>query len=302
MPGRNDRSFDAGLAETAAARALPKTSQNFRLPTSRGRAAASTTIAQPVAGRSFGRDRVIGVAARTVAARAASWADPVASTRGANPYLTMKPPVMMSAMSEQPIETRRRRMTIEEYLDFEDAAETKHEYDDGEIVDMSGGSYDSSTIEMNLHGQLSARLRGNPCRPHGTNLKVRITRTRKYRYPDALIVCQPVMFDPDDKRKHSILNPRVVFEILSPSTEKRDRTIKFDDYRSIDGFAEYVLLSQTEPRVESYCRDDDGTWRFDVQVGLDATLRVRSVGIDLPLAELYLDVTFPPAVDEPPVI
>ena len=205
-------------------------------------------------------------------------------------------------MSEQPLPTSRRRMTVEEYLDFEDAAETKHEYDDGVIVDMSGGSYDSSTIENNLAGELRARLKGSRCRPHGTNLKVRIKRSQRYRYPDALIVCEPVVFDPSDKRKHSILNPRVVFEILSPSTEKRDRTIKFDDYRSIDGLGEYVLLSQTEPRVESYFRGDDESWRFDVQVGLEASLRLRSVDVELPLAELYLNVTFPPPEPEPPAL
>ena len=202
-------------------------------------------------------------------------------------------------MSEQPLPARP-KMTIAEYLDFEEAAETRHEYDDGDIVDMSGGSYESSTIENNLAGELRNRLRGNPCRPHGTNLKVRISRARKYRYPDALIVCEPVQFDPDDRRKHSILNPRAVFEILSPSTEKRDRTTKFDDYRSIDGFEEYVLISQTTLRAESYYRGLDGTWQFDVQVGLEATLRVKSVGIDLPLGELYLGVTFPPGEEEQP--
>lgn len=198
------------------------------------------------------------------------------------------------AMSEQPLPTPRRRMTIAEYLDFEDAAESKHEFDDGVIVDMSGGSYESSTIENNLAAALNGALKGKPCRAHGSNLKVKIKRTRSYRYPDALIVCGPPIFDPDDPRKHTITNPRAVFEILSPSTEKRDRTVKFDDYRSIDGFEEYVLLSQFEPRVESYFRSPDGTWQFDVRVGLETSVRVKSVGIDLPLAELYAGVTFPP--------
>ena len=185
-------------------------------------------------------------------------------------------------------------MTIEEYLDFEDAAESKHEFDDGVIVDMSGGSEESSTIEVNLISELRTRLKGARCRPHGSNLKVRIKRTRSYRYPDALIICGPTEHDPVDKRKHTITNPKAVFEILSPSTEKRDRTLKFDDYRSIDGFEEYVLLSQVEPRVETYVRSAEGAWQFDVRVGLEATARIKSVGIDLPLAELYAGVTFPP--------
>lgn len=109
-----------------------------------------------------------------------------------------------------------------------------------------------------------------------------------------MIVCGSPIFDPDDKRKHTITNPRAVFETLSPSTETRDRTIKFDDYRSMDGFEEYVLLSQVEPRVETYFRMSDGKWQFDVRVGLDETVRLQSVGIDLPLAELYAGVTFPP--------
>ena len=188
-------------------------------------------------------------------------------------------------------------MTISEYLDFEAAAEEKHEYVDGEILAMSGGSASASRMAASLIAAVHDALRGKPCDVYDSNLKVRIGRKHRYRYPDAMVICGSEQFDPDDKRRHTITNPRVIFEILSPSTERSDRTTKFDDYRSIDGVEEYVLLSQSTPRVETYHRKPDGTWQFDVKVGLDSAVTLKSIGIDLPLSELYAGVELSPEED-----
>lgn len=190
-------------------------------------------------------------------------------------------------------------MTIREYYDFEDAAEYKHELIDGYAVAMSGGTERSSTVENNIAGELRTRLKGRECRPHGSNLKVRIPRTLRCRYPDALVIYGPTEFDADNPRQHTITNPTLCVEILSPSTEQDDRTSKFDDYRSIPSFREYVLIAQAEPRIETYFRADDGHWQFEVKTALSDVVRLKSIGIDLPLAEVYAGVTFDPIAPNP---
>lgn len=192
----------------------------------------------------------------------------------------------------------KQRMTISEYLDFEAAAEEKHEFVDGEIIAMSGGSEAASLIATNIIGLLHSALKGKPCRVYDSNLKVRIGRKHRYRYPDALVICGPTLADPDDRRRHSILNPRLVVEVLSPSTERIDRVQKFADYRKIDGFEEYVLVSQHEPTIETFRRQPDGAWRLDVQTGMDATTTLGSIGVTLSHAEVFGQVEFIPL---PPV-
>lgn len=191
-----------------------------------------------------------------------------------------------------------RRMTIAEYLDFEAAAEEKHEFVDGEVVAMSGGSEAASLIATNIMRELGNALKGKPCRVYDSNLKVRIGRKHRYRYPDALVICGPTVADTDDRRKHTIMNPRLVVEVLSPSTERIDRVQKFADYREIEGFEEYVLVSQHEPTVETFRRQADGAWRLDVQSGMDASTTLGSIGVTLIHAEIFAQVDFIPL---PPV-
>lgn len=194
---------------------------------------------------------------------------------------------------------RHPKMTIAEYLDFEAAAEGKHEYVDGEIIDMSGGSEAASLIATNIMRELGNALKGKPCRVYDSNLRVRIGRKHRYRYPDALVICGPTASDPDDPRKHTVTNPRVVVEVLSPSTERIDRVQKFADYRGIESFEEYVLVSQDEPTIETFHRQPDGAWRLGVQSGAEATTSLASLGVTLAHREVFANVDFPPAEPHP---
>lgn len=188
-----------------------------------------------------------------------------------------------------PIE--KRRFTREEYFEQEERALEKHEFHDGEILAMSGGTYEHSLITANLVGEIRNRLKGTSCRVLESNLSVRATAT-SYLYPDATIVCGEPSFDAADAKRRTILNPRVIIETLSPSTEAYDRGAKFALYRQIETLEEYVLLSQTEARVETFWRREDASWLFRAWDGRQAVARFHSVGVDLPLSEVYVGVNF----------
>jgi Uma2 family endonuclease len=191
------------------------------------------------------------------------------------------------------------RYTIAEYLDLEEHSEVKHEYRDGFIVPlgetlaMAGGSYWHSLITMNVGGEMRALLKGNPCRVSDANTRVRIPRKPLYVYPDASVVCGRPEFDPDDPRGQSILNPRLVVEVLSPSTEAYERGEKFERYRELASMQEYVLVSQSTPRVETFLRRADGAWLIDVFSGMEASAILRSIELTVPLTEIYAGVEFP---------
>jgi len=147
---------------------------------------------------------------------------------------------------------------------------------------------------------LGNALKGKPCRVYGSDLQVKAGRKAFYLYPDLSIVYGPTEFDPHQKgKRRTVTNPRVVVVVLSPSTERHDRVEKFELYRDIESLEEYVLISQDSPMVEVFQRLGDGGWRFDVARGIDATMRLRSVGIEVPLAEIYAGVEFVAESSEP---
>ena len=187
------------------------------------------------------------------------------------------------------------RYTVSEYLHREQESLERHEYLDGEMLLMAGGSADHSLITANVIGELRSRLRGHPCRVYDSNLRVRITKTVLYTYPDASVICGSRQIDPDDPTGQTILNPRVIVEVLSPSTEAYDRGEKFGRYRQLDSLEEYVLVSQLTPRIEMFFRQSDGTWLFDAASELTATAKLRSLKIDLPLTDVYAGIEFPAA-------
>lgn len=192
------------------------------------------------------------------------------------------------------------RFTVEEYLRREEAAEEKHEYHDGEILVMSGGTYRHSRAITNVLTVASNRLAGSPCFALDSNMRVAVLTVNRWFYPDATIVCGEPEFDPTDRGQTTIVNPRVVIEVLSESTEAYDRGAKFAAYRRLESLREYVLVSQDRPEVETFLRRDDGAWLISVWAGLDAIARLRSVEVDLPLAEAYAGLTFeagPPSLD-----
>ena len=195
----------------------------------------------------------------------------------------------MNAALKQP------RMSVAQYFDFEDAADCRHEFHDGVLISMAGGSLFHGLIAANVIGELRTRLRGKDCHVVDSTVRVRIPRKPRYYYPDATIYCGEPAFDLSAPKQGALLNPSVLVEALSDSTEAFDRGDKFTDYREIESLRDYILVAQHTPRVEAYHRQDDGTWRFQPAAGLEAVARVESVGIDLPLAEVYAGVTFPPA-------
>ena len=188
--------------------------------------------------------------------------------------------------------TKTARATPQEYLRYEYDAKFRHEWRDGQVVAMAGGSPDHSLITANLIGEMHRRLRGSSCRVYDSNLRVRDRRTTLYTYPDLTVICGEREFDPKDERRQTVLNPTVVVEVLSPSSEGDDRGEKFARYRDIDSLREYVLVTQTAPIVEVFLRQDDGSWVFRAYEGLDAVAKLASVNVELPLAEVFAGIEF----------
>ena len=174
---------------------------------------------------------------------------------------------------------QKHRYSIDEYLKLEADAGQRHEFQDGEILAMAGGSPEQSFIIINIAGELRNALKGKPCRVAESNLRVRIPRPPRYVYPDASIICGPLQLDPQDPNRHSILNPRVIIEVFSPSTEAYDRGEKFTQYREIESFEEYILISQDRPNFESFLRQSDGAWSIQTCTGLESVAKIRSVGV-----------------------
>lgn len=175
---------------------------------------------------------------------------------------------MSNALSRPPL-------TYAEYVAFERSAPTKHEYVNGEIFAMSGGTADHSALAMNAGAILVAALRGSPCRPYTSDLRVR-TGDDVGAYPDLSVVCGEKRFS--DDTHDELLNPAVIFEVLSPTSASYDRGEKFAHYRSIESLKEYVLIDSERRRVDVFLRRDDGVWelRSYAQGAFDlSTLPVR---------------------------
>lgn len=189
------------------------------------------------------------------------------------------------------------RITPRAYLLRERAAEERSEYFDGEIVAMAGAPDPHTTISGSIFAHLFFRLRP-PCRAWQSEMKVQVELGRGYAYPDVLVVCgEPQWVDPV---QDALTNPTVVFEVLSPSTERHDRTKKAGAYRRIESLRAYVFVHQQVPRVEVYARAADGSWPCSIYQGLDATVPLEAIGCSLTLAEIYRDVPVASAEAAPP--
>jgi Uma2 family endonuclease len=183
--------------------------------------------------------------------------------------------------------------SIAEYLQRERNALDKHEYRDGEVFLMAGGTGDHSLIVANIIGEFRNRLKGKPCRVYDSNLRIRIPRTVLYTYPDVSIICGPRESDPNDPLGETFTNPTLIAEVLSESTEAYDRGEKFDRYRQLDSLQEYVLVSQQTARIETFFRQSEGAWLLTPVSGLNFTAKLQSIEIELPLAEVYAGIEFP---------
>lgn len=184
----------------------------------------------------------------------------------------------------------RRKFTIEEYLEMEDAATEKHEYYQGEIFAMSGARKNHIYLTDNLLAGLMVKLKGRGCRPFGSDARIHIPRNTLFTYPDISIFCgEPESRNDDDL---NFLNPTVIIEILSPSTRHYDRNGKFELYKDIASLKEYVLVDSEAVHVEIWRVTADGTWVVENCTGLGDSFRITSVDVLLEVAEVYEGVRF----------
>lgn len=176
--------------------------------------------------------------------------------------------------------------TVEAFLDWVERQPGRYEFVRGRVVAMAGGTAVHNDIQVNLLAVLRQRLRGTPCRPNGPDLLLRID-ARTGRFPDASISC-------GERGPNYLTDPVVLFEIMSASTEARDRGEKRREYQRIESLVHYVLIDQGAARLEIYSRAE-GRWLFQETEGQDAILRLDTPAIALPLAELYDGVDLPTA-------
>jgi len=181
----------------------------------------------------------------------------------------------------------RTKLSEQEYLALERASTERHEYVDGEIFAMSGGSRAHSLVGGNVLGEIRAALSERDCEVHGSDMRLKIPATGRYVYPDASVVCGEALFE--DEEEDTLLNPKVIVEVLSKSTEPYDRGDKFENYQSLSSLREYVLLSQKKIRVEHYSLQPDGTWVLRV-LGAGERLVFESVGCEIEVDRAYLRV------------
>jgi Uma2 family endonuclease len=177
------------------------------------------------------------------------------------------------------------RVTAEEYLRLERLAETRSEYFDGEILPMPGVTREHNLINGNLVFELKQQLSGRPCEVYFCEMRVKIPATRSYAYPDVVVVCGEPTFE--DTQGDTLLNPQLIIEVLSESTERHDRGLKLRHYGAIDSLQEYVLISQTECRVERYARQPSGEWAYSDVIAAAAVLDLTSIDCRLPVAHIY---------------
>lgn len=171
-----------------------------------------------------------------------------------------------------------------EYLALERTSHEKHALWDGAVFAMAGASPRHNLLVAAILRELGNGLLGKPCRPFASDQRIRIPGAARYLYPDASVVCPPFEIDPEDDA--TIQNPKLIAEVLSPSTEAFDRGDKFIAYRSIASLSDYLLFSQDEPRVEHFTREGGGVWRL-VTLGRGDRLSIASLEVELAMADLH---------------
>lgn len=174
--------------------------------------------------------------------------------------------------------------TAKEYLVLERASPYKSEFHDGQIYAMTGASRKHNLVSGNIYREISLRLKGRPCEAYVNDMRVKVAEARGYHYPDIAVVCGRAELE--DEHGDTLLNPSVLIEVLSPSTESYDRGGKFANYRKIASLREYLLVAQDQPRIERYLRQGEA-WLLTEAEGLEATMRIETIGCALALREVY---------------
>ncbi len=189
--------------------------------------------------------------------------------------------------------------TPEEYLAFERAAEMRHEYLDGQIYAMAGGSPQHNQICFNTAVAIGPQIRGTECIGYTSDQKIRSDPMDLFSYPDLTVVCGAPVFH--DQHNDVILNPKVIFEISSPTTEGYDRSLKFTRYQSLKSLSDYILIAQNRACVEHFARQKGNRqWLFTIETEMTAEILIASISCKLKLADIYDRVSFPPP--KPPLV
>lgn len=187
----------------------------------------------------------------------------------------------------------RRYFTPQEYLELERAGDMKCEYFNGEIFAMAGASLQHNRITRNLTIALGNQVRGGPCEIFASEQRVKVDPTGLYTYPDLVVACGELQFE--DRHLDTLLNPKVIIEVLSTSTAEYDRGEKFAQYRRLDSLQEYLLVSQDRCRVERYVRKGND-WMLTEFSDPEIPLPLESLGCVIRLPEIYERVEFPPDI------
>ena len=185
----------------------------------------------------------------------------------------------------------KRQYTLEEYLALERDSEVKYEFWNGEIYAMSGGSLAHDQIMGNVYDALRGQLRGKDCRIFTNNMQIKVPAAPPYRYADGSVVCGKVeveRFNGNDL----LMNPVLICEVLSPTTEAFDRGDEFTYYKSIPTFREYLLVAQHRAHVTHYLKQADGMWSYEEANDLAAVIQLPAIDCTLALSAVYLDMNF----------
>ena len=191
------------------------------------------------------------------------------------------------------LQPQERLYTSDEYLERERKSNYKSEFLAGQIYAMSGGSPKHAKIGANIIREIGVQLKGKTCDVYTSNLKVRTTYNGLYAYPDVTVVCGSLIFH--DEEEDVIVNPTLIVEVLSRTTEAYDRGQKWAQYQSIASLQTYVMIAQNEPRIEQYVRQSDDTWLLSTAAGIDKSIYLASIDCTLALSEVYDGVDFNPA-------
>jgi Uma2 family endonuclease len=186
-------------------------------------------------------------------------------------------------------------LTPEQYLEIERKAEFKSEYYQGEMFAMGGARWTHNRLVANLIASLHQQLHAGPCQTLPSDMRVQVDATGLYAYPDVIVVCGEPKFL--DENRDTLLNPRLIVEVLSPSTEFYDRVRKFELYRSVESVSEYLLVSSVRVSTDLYTRQPDDRWLLSTATRIEDSFELQSVGARLVLSDLYekVDLAAPPA-------
>lgn len=179
-------------------------------------------------------------------------------------------------------------VTVEEYLEMDRNSTERHEYYEGQVFLMVGASPAHNLITTNIAGELRQRLKGGDCKVYSNAQKISNKIGSSFFYPDIFVQCgKPVFYD---DKQDVIVNPKLIIEVLSPSTKDYDRGQKFLKYQQTSTLIDYILVSQEQPEIEHRYKQNNGIWALDIIDGLDRVLKLNNIEVEVPLSEIYLNV------------